>query len=329
MSRVIFILVCTGCLAAAPYVFGARLLRWGGPRATIAMALAALVASAASLVVLLLAVVDPPNLPASDLPKLIGRCVEAAGQFFSHPVAHWPQIIAVIALIALAARLGYSAIATLIDARRTRKNLVRIGSPLDGFTIIESAEPLAYTVGLHRRVVVVSNSLLSHLGGAECAAILAHERAHVRGWHTALLTIARIVVRAFGSFPPARTATRQLVLGLESAADDAAARAIGDPLVVARALLRLAERSGPRAPATALGATESDVVTRVRRLTEGGGMKRRRRLGTLVSVVIGALVASLIVVLPATRSTVSAAAQIREAHGMCHLPHADGDRAAH
>jgi hypothetical protein len=71
------------------------------------------------------------------------------------------------------------------------------------------------------------------------------------------------------------------------------------------------------------------VVTRVRRLTEEGGTKRRRRFGALVSVVIIALVGSLLVVLPATRSTVSAAAQIREAHGMCHLPHAGGDWAVH
>lgn len=328
MIRLVFVLVCTGCLVAAPYALGAKVLGWGGPRATIAMALGALVATATSLVVLLLAVVGPPDLPASDIPNVIGRCVEAAGQFFSHPVNHWPQIIAGFALLALGFRLAYATIATLSDARRTRMDLARIGTPLGGFTVVESPEPLAYTVGLHRRMVVVSSSMLSELTGEERAAILAHERAHVRGWHTALLTVARIVGRAFGSFPPARTATRQLVLGLESAADDAAAGEIGDPVVVARALLRLAERSGPGAPASALAASESDVVTRVRRLTrDDSGSTRRRPLGVLVTATTIVLVTSLLLVLPATRRTVSAAAQGREFHEMCHLPHAGNDLA--
>lgn len=326
MSRVVFVLVCTGCLVASPYLFGSKILGWGGPQAAIAVGLGALVGTASSLGVLLLAVVDPLDLPASDIPDVIGRCVDAAGQFFAHPVGHWPQIIAALALLGLSARLTYAAVTTLFDGRRTRRDLARIGTPLAGFTVVQSPEPMAFTVGLHRRMVVVSSGMLSELTGEERAAVLAHERAHVRGWHTALLTVARIVVTAFGSFPPARMATRQLVLGLEAAADDAAAREIGDPVAVARALLRLAEGSGLGAPAWALGASESDVVTRVRRLTRpGASTERRRPLGLLVMATTILLVTALLVVLPATQRTVSAAAQGREVHATCHLPHAAGD----
>jgi beta-lactamase regulating signal transducer with metallopeptidase domain len=289
------------------------------------MALGALLATASSLVVVLLAIVDPPDLPASDIPDVIGRCVDAAGKFFAHPVSHWPQIIAVLALLALSARLVFAVSATLVDARRTHKRVARIGTPQAGFTVVESREPMAYTVGLRRRVVVVSSGMLSQLTAGEQAAVLAHERAHVRGWHTLALVVARIVVRAFGFFPPARAATRQLVLGLETAADDAAAGEIGDPLAVARALLRLAEGWADAAPASALGATESDVVTRVRRLTQGAGRDHSKPLGVLLSTVTVVLVASLLVVLPATRRTVSAAAQGREVHAICHLPHAAED----
>ena len=325
MIRLGLVLVCTACLMVAPYAFGTRILGWGGPRATIAIALGSIVATASSLVVLLVAVIDPPDVPASGIPHVIGRCVEAASQFFSHPVSHWPQIIAVLALLGLGARFAYAAVATVWEARRTRAQLARIGTPLAGFTVVESPEPLAYTVGLSRRMVVVSSSMLSDLTLDERAAILAHERAHVRGRHTVLLTIARIVGRAFSSLPPVRTATRYLVLGLESAADDAAAKEIGDPVAVARALLRLAERSAKGPPASALGASESDVVTRVRRLTRAEvSMGRRRPLGVLVTGMIIVLVASLLMVLPATRTTVSAVAQGREVHALCHLPHPEG-----
>lgn len=325
MTRLILVLVCAGCLVGAPHMFGAKVLRWGGPRTMIAVALGALVATASSLVVLLVAVIDPPDVPASGIPHVIGRCVEAAGQFFSHPVGHWPQIIAVLALLGLGARFTYAAAATVWDARRTRAQLARIGTPLAGFTVVESPVPMAYTVGLRRRMVVVSSSMLSELTRDERTAILAHERAHVRGRHTVLLTIARIVGRAFSSLPPVRTATRYLVLGLESAADDAAAKEIGDPVAVARALLRLAERSAQGPPASALGAGDSDVVTRVRRLTRAdAGTGRRRPLGVFVTAMTIVLVASLLMVLPATRKTVSAAAQGREAHALCHLPHPQG-----
>ncbi|MEO8292106.1 MAG: M56 family metallopeptidase [Actinomycetota bacterium] len=328
MSRAVLVLACTGCLIASPYVFGSRIIGWGGPRATIAIGLGALLGIASSLIVLLLAVVDPPDLPASDIPTVIGRCVDAAGQFFAHPVGHWPRIIAVLALLALGARLAYAVAATLLDARRTRTDLARIGIPREGFTVVESPEPMAFTVGFHRRIVVVSSGMLSELTGEERAAVLAHEHGHVRGWHTALWVVAQIVVRAFGFFPPARIATRFLVLGLETAADDAAVGEIGDPVAVARALLRLAEGSGSGhgAPTSALGGSESDVVTRVRRLTHpDAGTQGWRPLGSLVTVTTILLVTSLLLVLPATKRTVSAAAQGREVHASCHLPHAARD----
>lgn len=326
MSRVVFVLLCTGCVIASPYLFGSRILGWGGPRATIAVGLGALVGAASGVVVLLLAVVDPPDLPASDLPDLIGRCADAAGQLFSHPVGHWPRIIAALALLALGVRLAYAAVATLLDARRTRSDLDRIGTPHAGFTVVDSPVPMAYTVGLHRRVVVVSSGLLSQLTDEERAAVLAHERAHVRGWHTALLMVARVVVRAFGSCPPARMATRQLVLGLETAADDVAVGEVGDPIVVARALLRLAEHPDHGAPASTLGANESDVLVRVRRLTRAeAGTERHRPLGLLATAITILLVTSVLLVLPATGRTAGAAAQGGEIHAVCHLPHASGD----
>jgi hypothetical protein len=66
-------------------------------------------------------------------------------------------------------------------------------------------------------------------------------------------------------------------------------------------------------------------VTRVRRLTRGVARERSKPLGFLLTCITVVLVASLLVVLPATRRTVSAAAQGREVHAMCHLPHAAED----
>ncbi len=180
----VLVLVCGGGLAASPYTFGSKIIGWGGPRAAIVIGLGALIGIASSVAVLLLAMVDPPNLPAGGIPNVIGRCVDAAGQLFAHPVGHWPRIIAALALLGLGARLAYSAIGTLFDARRTRTDLARIGTPLEGFTVVESSQPMAFTVGLHRPIVVLSSGMLAGFSDDERAAVLAHERAHMQGGGT-------------------------------------------------------------------------------------------------------------------------------------------------
>lgn len=125
--------------------------------------------------------------------------------------------------------------------------------------------PVAFAVGLRRSRVVVSRGLLNLLSEEERRAALAHEIAHVRGGHPALLFVGRVMAQAFGALPPARRAFVSLRRELEACADDRAVRAVGDPEVVARAIAKVGLAGAEPAPAVAL-ADEADLAYRVGRL---------------------------------------------------------------
>ena len=302
--------------------------RHGSPQQVIGFSLASLVAMGAGLIVGLGAVLDPGALPVRDLPALVGRCVDAAGRILEHPVRHWPRIMAAFLLLAVIVRFVWSWLASLLEARSRSRIVDAIGreapsADVDGtdLIVVPADEPFAFTVGLRRRRVIVSTPVLTTLGEEERTAVLAHERAHVRGWHPALLSVGMVLSRAFPFVRPLRACADQLLAGLEMAADEAAARAVGDPLIVARALLALA----PYAPkgTTGLGVAGTAVGARVERLTSvGSGRPRGQRaaawmVGSAVSI---ALV--LLLVLPASAQALTGNGRVLAIHAACHLPHA-------
>ncbi|MEO8425265.1 MAG: M56 family metallopeptidase, partial [Actinomycetota bacterium] len=223
------------------------------------------------------AMIDPSNLSARDIPEAVGYCVDAAGRFFAHPVDHWPRIIAALILLGFLGRLATATVTTLRDGRRGRlprgslpgeAELSRLtfGGPQPGVRIVAHPLPVAYTTGLFLRQIVVSTGLLEGLEPLERDAVIAHEQAHVRGGHNGLMFIGGALAKAFGFFSPVKRAVQQLLLGLESAADDRAVTVIGSRIIVARTIAKLAERSAFCPPAPSLGAVSSNVVLRVRRL---------------------------------------------------------------
>jgi Zn-dependent protease with chaperone function len=152
------------------------------------------------------------------------------------------------------------------DRRRHRRIVDLVGRPDPGLgsLVLEHAVAVAYCVPGVRPRVVLTRATLDLLAADELAAVLAHERAHVRGRHD-------LVVQPFvawqSTFPflwPAFAATRAVALLVEMLADDAASRRTG-PDVVAAALVRLGTA---QPPAGALGANDNAVVCRVRRLIE-------------------------------------------------------------
>jgi hypothetical protein len=178
------------------------------------------------------------------------------------------------------------------------------------------------TVGVFRRRIVISSSLGGLLTPLERKAVIAHERAHVRGWHSVILLLAQSLVHAFGRIPPVREAASCIVVSLELAADDAAVIEVGDPLVVASALERMASPPG-LSVGHALAAADTEVATRARRLC-GGGVSRRgddrslRLVGT--AIVIAVFLVSLAMMSPPA-SAASSAARDSVEHEVCHLPH--------
>ncbi|MFE9423488.1 M56 family metallopeptidase [Kitasatospora sp. NPDC006697] len=113
--------------------------------------------------------------------------------------------------------------------------------------------------------IVLSTGAVAQLGPAERAAVLAHERAHLRGRHHLLSGAAGALARALPRLPLARAAAEQVPLLVEMAADDRALRHCS-ARTLATALCTVA---AGRSPGHALAAGEVGALTRVRRLLAG------------------------------------------------------------
>lgn len=128
--------------------------------------------------------------------------------------------------------------------------------------VLEVDEPLAYCLPGVRSRVVVSEGTLSTLGRNEVAAIIAHERAHLRARHDLVLEAFTVAHDAFPVIVRSRSALDAVKLLVELLADDAAVRTSG-PTPLARALVACA---GGATPAGALAAGGPTTLIRVRRL---------------------------------------------------------------
>jgi len=133
-----------------------------------------------------------------------------------------------------------------------------------GAVIIGADAPAAYCLPCGRYRVVITTSALSRLSPGQLRAVLAHERAHLRGHHHLMLAIAAALARAFPAMPLLARASAELAVLAEMTADDHAARrhSAGD---LAAALVTLA---GAGSRSIALAAGGPAAVARIQRLLE-------------------------------------------------------------
>jgi Zn-dependent protease with chaperone function len=180
----------------------------------------------------------------------------------------WAVYVVVFALtVVIGARLTYAIVQVAIATRRRRAHhrmVVDLVGKSQGshLRILDVAQPLAYCLPGVRSRVVVSEGALNTLADNEMAAILTHERAHLRARHDLVLEMFTAVHAAFPRFVRSANALDAVRLLIELLADDAAVRAAG-PTPLARALVACA--SG-HAPSGALAAAGPTTVLRVRRL---------------------------------------------------------------
>ena len=188
----------------------------------------------------------------------------------------WSAYAVVFALtLMVGARLAASVVRVAIGTRRRRAHLRMLVDLLDvshkcaparpahgGLRILNVEQPLAYCLPGVRSRVVVSEGVLNHLDHTEVAAILAHERAHLRARHDLVLEAFVVVHAAFPRFVRSASALDAVRLLIELLADDVAVRATG-PTPLARALVACA---AGRSPSGALAAGGPHTVVRVRRL---------------------------------------------------------------
>ena len=210
-------------------------------------------------------------------------------------VLGWPLWIAYVAVFALTlligARLVVSVVQVAIATRRRRAHhrmvVDLVGkSQKSGLRVLDVAEPLAYCLPGVRSRVEVSKGTLTTLADNEIAAILSHERAHLRARHDLVLEMFTAVHAAFPRFVRSANALDAVRLLIELLADDAAVRAAG-PTPLARALVACA---AGRTPAGALAAGGPTTVLRVRRL---GG-----RGNSIIMAMTAYLAAAAVLVVP-------------------------------
>ncbi|MFD7623736.1 M48 family metalloprotease [Streptomyces sp. NPDC059802] len=179
--------------------------------------------------------------------------VSAVGELVRPLSDSAPAVTVSLAVAALALLVGCAA-AVARAARRHWAELCRAGR-FDGraageLAVLRDSRPDAYALpgrpGTPGRIVVTTG-MLRALDPAERDALLAHERAHLVGRHHLFIAAAEAAALCH---PALRSLRAPMGYALERCADEAAASAVGDRRIAARAIGRaaLAARAAEGAP---------------------------------------------------------------------------------
>ncbi len=205
-------------------------------------AVAGVMAVCSTLCLALLMVVGTAQLPGNPLPDgWSDPEVRAAVPY--DEVAGKAAIPALLAVCAAAAR-------TLWRHARVRHRGRRALAKLPGASVAVLRDEASYAYALPTRGggrVVVTTGMLDRLAAPERRALFAHERAHLAARHHRHLLVTQLAARANPFLRPLRTS---VAFTTERWADEAAARAVRDRRVVARAIGKaaLVSRGVPRRP---------------------------------------------------------------------------------
>jgi Zn-dependent protease with chaperone function len=209
------------------------------------------------------------------------------GTFLSEnlPILDPPSIAASGVLLIVLVRLVALAVRQRDVVAAVRPVLAQPGGEL---VVIPDQRPLAFAApgrsGQPGRIVV-TDAMLAALTAPQRRVVLAHERAHLSERHSVALTMAGLAAAANPILAPVQRAVAFLC---ERDADERAASAVGDRVLVAEALAAaaLVVRGGPSVHALPAFHRQS-VVDRVAALTEG---YRRQLPPAWMSGVTGAAV---------------------------------------
>ncbi|HEV8559946.1 MAG TPA: M56 family metallopeptidase [Actinophytocola sp.] len=203
---------------------------------------------------------------------------QAAAHLRWRPVAHGapPHAEELAGMLGAALLLALAARFVVIIARTTRRRarvsrehlaVLRVGACRDaaGTLWLHHDRPLAFSLAGRPGMVVATEGLTRHLRAAEVGAVLAHERAHLRGRHHALITWVDAVTATLPFLPLFRDAPVAVRVLVELCADVAAARRYG--VEALRSALISVTAQG--APGGALAMTRDGIELRLARLRHG------------------------------------------------------------
>ena len=164
------------------------------------------------------------------------------------------SVAAGLVLFALLCWVLVAAFAAVLRSRRRHRDLLTLlahGDPkVPGALVVDYPAAAAYCVPGLRSRIVISAGTLELLDQAELAAVLAHERAHLRERHDLVLLPFNALLRAFRWSAVARRAESAVALLVEMLADDHALRH-RPARELATALIRVGA-AGSRVPSGAL-----------------------------------------------------------------------------
>jgi Zn-dependent protease with chaperone function len=174
------------------------------------------------------------------------------------------SLIAGILLLTLLCWILLAAVHAVLRARHRQRALLGLlaydDPKVPGALVVDHPAAAAYCVPGLRSAIVISAGALDLLDQAELAAVLAHERAHLRARHDLVLLPFTALLRAFRWSAVAREANREVALLVEMMADDRAQRRL-PARELATALLRVGAYGGGRAPIGALAIAGRPAAT--------------------------------------------------------------------
>lgn len=220
---------------------------------------------------------------------------------FEHVSFSWLLVVAACGAVLGLARSVRALLGVLETARATARWARRVSADpelADGFTITSALGPNAATVGLFAPRIVVGQTLWSRLDASSRAAVIEHERAHASRRDPLTLTCLQLAT-CFMSERSGRGLVEGWRLAAEVECDRIAAHRLGDPLLLATALVECgrAQASPLPAPPFAMTAASAgdDLDLRVRCLVHGSTVPAAQSRGGdlwLVAVALAAAVLS-------------------------------------
>lgn len=178
------------------------------------------------------------------------------------PVSLAVAAVSALTLAAGLVSLGVAAVRQGRHVRWARRESDRVPGDTE-LVVLDDEAPQAFALPGAPGRIVVSRGMLRCLGDAEREALLAHERAHLRGRHHLFQTVWRLTAAVNPLLRPLAEAGGFV---LERWADEEAAAHVGSRTVVARAVGRAALASVGASRPAALAATGGAVPQRVQAL---------------------------------------------------------------
>jgi len=159
----------------------------------------------------------------------------------------------------------------------------RLGAP-GTLVVMEADIPDAFTTPEHTGRIIVTRGMLQALPPGEQAALLAHERSHVRHRHPWWIAVMDLAAAANPLLRPAARTIRHVI---ERWADEDAARIVADRSLVAKAVARAAlARTAHVHHRAVTAATSGDVPARVTALLSPARRGRAAALAALALLAI-------------------------------------------